>query len=254
MTSKYNFLGIPYGDVDISNDSDYTVHSSLDLTTNVQETLNNTFNFTITFTGGRDEDLMGKFIRHYINNKYNTFSLVVPQNDGAPLDEFNALLEKAKDNVVFDRGYSVQLGSFDTRRDELVLWSKSEEFLFPSGVFINIQRDRHRLIGNNKKLYITTGTKIEKVAVGDKATSYNDYPYRISVGVYPRILERIVTNFEPKDKAGNAKLKLSTDATANVIHSPRNNIINVTRGLIQTVRWSFLESVHSTQTSHFEDQ
>lgn len=220
----YDFAGLPYRNVTVRNNQGYRDLPSIDLSTHAAVSSSQRWEFDIDFMGGRDEDVIGKLMTHYIVNKHNTFQLPVPQNK-VILDR---AIELAGDDD--DPGFywhPDSLGNF-TLKDRIKLVGKTREKI-PAGLFINLPGDN--------KTYITSDND-SRFFFANNANPPG-YPFVLEIAVYPRLRKH--PNPDRPQGENIAPFKLQP-AEATVIHSSSNNSVVTSGGLIQSARFTFVEN------------
>ena len=129
----YDFAGLPYKDITVRTNEDYRNIPAIDLSSHIARTDSHRWEFDIDFIGGRDEDVIGKLMTHFVVNKNKTFKIKVPQNDA--LVEQTKLAVKPYFNVN-DYLYHPDMME-GANKNELVFMTAANAKVIPAGVFLN---------------------------------------------------------------------------------------------------------------------
>ena len=224
MANVYNFLNMPYTDIQILSEEDFTNINSIDLSNHVVRTDNHRWTFDINFLGGRDEDLFSTFMTHYLQNKNKTFKLTVPQHDKT----FKSAVDiVGNSSSTYNYKYDPSTFGFNFIHN-IVLWGKNDVDI-PGGVFLNFPGD--------DKTYITSSYKSSKNFSG--TSPFPGYPHLIVLNIFPRLFKAIPQALVTRDTDGHFVIN---QAQATVIHDASNARISTTNGLLQTARFRFVEN------------
>ena len=171
----------------------------------------------ITFTEGRNSDLYGEMLSHYMANGSETaFEIPMPQNHKA-LSLFEDTLG-ANSAPALDVSTSASTGDNSISINN----GSGHTVLIPAGWFIKFN--------NHDKVYMVTNSL-------ELANGETD-----SLSIAPPLVEDVSTSYDLIIKP--AETENDNDAVLlTVKHEVDNTTVSYTNGLMQSLKWSFIEDL-----------